>query len=149
MAVRFQIVIDCHNPRLLVQFWSSALGYQPEPPPEGFSGWADYWRDMGVPEEELTGVTGPESIVDLEGHGPRIWFHAVPESKTCKNRLHFDVRASGSRDLPLNTRKMQVEAEVSRLEKLGAIRLETLDEGGLDHYAVAMTDPEENEFDVN
>ena len=104
---------------------------------------------IGVPEGELRGVTDPESIDDPKGEGPRIWFHAVPEAKTCKNRLHFDIKASGSRDLPLATRKDKVEVEVARLVNLGAARLETLYEEGVDHYGVAMADPEGNEFDVN
>ena len=149
MSVRFQVVIDCREPGKLVPFWCSALGYRPEPPPQGYAGWADYWRAMGVAEEDLRGVTGPESIVDPKEEGPRIWFHAVPEAKTVKNRLHFDLKASRGRDLPLETRRQQVEAEVARLEALGAVRLETLYEEGVDHYAVAMTDPEGNEFDVH
>ena len=27
--------------------------------------------------------------------GPNIWFQAVPEPKTAKNRLHLDLRAPG------------------------------------------------------
>ena len=149
MPARFQVVIDCHDPKRLVPFWSAALGYQLEPPPPGFPGWREFWRSMGDPEEEVRDVTGPESIVDPKGEGPRIWFHAVPETKSCKNRLHFDLRASGERDLPLETRKNQVEVEAARLERLGAARLETLFEEGVDHYAVAMADPEGNEFDIN
>ena len=42
-----------------------------------------------------------------------------------------------------------MEAEAARLESLGATRLRTMSEEGLDHYAVAMTDPEGNEFDVH
>jgi hypothetical protein len=149
MSVRFQIVIDCHEPRRLVQFWGSALRYRPEPPPQGFAGWREYWTTIGLPEEEIRDVTSPESIDDPNGEGPRIWFHAVPETKSCKNRLHFDLRASGSHDLPLVTRKAQVEAEAARVVGLGATRLETLFEEGTDHYAVAMADPEGNEFDIN
>ena len=149
MSVCFQVVIDCHDPRRLVSFWSSALHYQPEPPPQGFAGWREYWQSIGVAEEEIRDVTSPESIADPKGEGPRIWFHAVPESKSCKNRLHFDIRASGDRELPLAVRKDRVEAEAARLEKLGAARLETLWEEGVDHYAVAMVDPEGNEFDIN
>lgn len=147
MATRFQVVVDCRDPPLLVKFWCGALHYEIEPPPKGWASWDDYWRDVGVPEEEL-GV-GPDSIIDPSGGGPRIWFHIVPESKICKNRLHFDIRASGGRELPLAKRREQVEAEVARLVKIGAARLETIDEGGMDHYAVAMADPEGNEFDVN
>jgi len=132
----------------MVSFYSSALHYEPEPPPQGFAGWREYWRSIGVPEEEVRDVTSPESIIDPRGEGPRIWFHAVPESKTCKNRLHFDIRASGDRNL-LATRRARVEAEAARLENLGATRLETLFEEGTDHYAVAMADPEGNEFDIN
>ena len=31
---------------------------------------------------------------------------------------------------------------------LGATRLRTIDEEGMDHYAVALTDPEGNEFGI-
>jgi hypothetical protein len=36
-----------------------------------------------------------------------------------------------------------------RLADLGAQLVVVLNTGGLDHYAVAMTDPEGNEFDIN
>lgn len=147
MTARYQVVVDCTDPPKLVRFWCEALHYVIEQPPKGWESWDDYYRSIGVPEEEL-GV-GPDSIIDPEGGGPRIWFHIVPESKICKNRLHFDVRASRGRELPLATRRDQVEAEAARLVSLGATRLETLTEEGLDHYAVAMADPEGNEFDVN
>jgi hypothetical protein len=147
MAVRFQICIDCADPDRLVRFWVSALGYVVEPPPEGFASWDDYWRDVGVPEEELG--AGADSIIDPDGHGPRIWFPIVPEKKTIKNRLHLDIRASGGRTTPLETRKRLVDAEATRLAGLGATILGAMSEEGLDHYAVAMTDPEGNEFDVN
>lgn len=146
MTVRFQIVVDCKEPARLVRFWCEALHYVIELPPKGWASWDDYWRSVGVPEEEL-GV-GPDCIVDPAGAGPRIWFQVVTESKTCKNRLHFDVRASRGRDAPLAERREQVEAEAKRLVKLGASRLKTLSQDGVDHYAVAMADPEENEFDV-
>ena len=38
---------------------------------------------------------------------------------------------------------------MARLVSLGATRLRTIAEEGLDHYAVALTDPEGNEFDIN
>jgi len=38
---------------------------------------------------------------------------------------------------------------VARLEALGATRLRDLTEEGVDFHAVAMCDPEGNEFDVN
>ena len=81
--------------------------------------------------------------------GPRIWFQIVPEKKSIKNRIHIDVNASGGRGSSLDTRRERVEAEAARLVSLGATRLRTIVEEGLDHYGVAMTDPEGNEFDIN
>jgi hypothetical protein len=147
VAVRFQLVIDCANPDLLARFWAAALKYELEPPPDEFASWDDYWRAMGLPEEDL-GI-GEDRIVDPDGGGPRIWFQAVPERKTMKNRMHLDVYASGGRGVPLSTRRERVDAEVRRLTELGATAVRVLQQEGLDHYAVAMTDPEGNEFDVN
>jgi hypothetical protein len=147
MAASFQICIDCADPDRLARFWASALGYVLEPPPDGYASWDDYWREVGVPEEDL-GI-GADSIIDPDGRGPRIMFHVVPEGKTVKNRLHVDIRASGGRATPLASRKRLIDAEASRLAGLGATITRVLSEEGLDHYAVAMTDPEGNEFDIN
>jgi hypothetical protein len=152
MTVRFQLVIDCRDAEGLARFWAEALGYVLEPPPEGFGSWDDWRRDLGLPDSEL-GV-GADSIVDPEGHGPRIWFHAVPDAKVVKNRLHLDVHASGGtgttdRSVPLADRKQRVDAEARRLAGLGATITGALEAGGLDHYAVGMKDPEGNEFDIN
>jgi hypothetical protein len=147
MAVRFQLVIDCTDPDRLARFWAAALGYELEPPPAGFASWDDYWRDVGVPDGEL-GI-GADCIIDPDGRGPRIWFQVVPESKTVKNRLHLDVHASGGRAVPLGTRRQRVDAEARRLAGIGATVAGVLDADGIDHYAVAMKDPEGNEFDIN
>jgi hypothetical protein len=54
--------------------------------------------------------TAAKAFVEAAGWGgPNIWFIKVPEPKTAKNRVHFDLRAPGT-----------VAAEVSRLEELGA-----------------------------
>ncbi len=147
MAVRYQLVIDCKDPEPLARFWAAALGYELEPPPEGFATWDNYWRDVGVPEEELG--AGADCIIDPGGAGPRIWFQVVPERKTIKNRLHLDVHVSGGRAVPLATRRQRVDAEAERLSELGATLVRALSEEGLDHYGVAMKDPEGNEFDIN
>ena len=147
MAVRYQLVIDCADPDRMAHFWAAALGYEFAPVPAGFGSWDEYWRDVGVPEEEL-GI-GEDRIVDPAGEGPRIWFQIVPETKTIKNRLHIDIHAGGGRDVPIETRRERVDAEVRRLTELGASVVRVLAEEGIDHYAVALTDPEGNEFDVN
>ncbi|HYJ67274.1 MAG TPA: VOC family protein [Nocardioidaceae bacterium] len=147
MAVKYQLVIDCTSPEPLAHFWAEALHYVIAPPPTGFDSWDDFFRSIGVPEDELG--TGTDIIDDPNGEGPRIWFQIVPEKKSVKNRIHIDVNASGGRDSTLEVRRERVEAEATRLVSLGATRLRTIMEDGLDHYAVAMTDPEGNEFDVN
>lgn len=147
MAVRFQLVIDCADPEPLARFWAAALRYEFEPPPEGFATWDDYWRDVGVGEEELG--LGQDRIIDPDGSGPRIWFQVVPERKAAKNRLHPDISVSGSRALPIETRQQRVDAEAERLAGLGASYVRVLSQEGLDHYAIAMADPEGNEFDIN
>jgi hypothetical protein len=147
MTAKFQLVVDCADPEPLARFWVAALGYEFEPPPEGYDGWDDYWRAVGVPEDELG--LGPDCIVDPAGKGPRIWFQVVPEKKTLKNRLHLDISVSGGRANPIETRRRLVDAEAQRLEALGATLVRAISEDGLDHYGVAMRDPEGNEFDIN
>lgn len=147
MAVNFQVVIDCTNSDRLALFWASALHYDLETPPLGFATWDDYWRSVGVPEDEM-GIAH-DSIVDPKGSGPRIWSQVVPEVKTVKNRFHFDIHASGGRSESIDVRRQGVDAEAARLVKLGATVTRVLQEERTDHYAVAMKDPEGNEFDVN
>ena len=60
-----------------------------------------------------------------------MWFNAVPEPKTAKNRLHLDLRAPGS-----------IPDEVARLVALGAKVI--AEDGDL----VVMQDPDGNEFCV-
>ncbi len=147
MAVRYQLVIDCADPDRQARFWAAALGYELAPPPTGFATWDEYYRDLGVPEEELTG--GADRISDPQGGGPAIWFQVVDVEKSVKNRLHIDVHASGERSDPLEMRKQRVDAEAERLVGLGATKTVVLYQEGLDHYAVGMKDPEGNEFDIN
>ena len=46
-------VIDCTSPELLAHFWAEALHYVIAPPPSGFDSWDDFYRSIGVPEDEL------------------------------------------------------------------------------------------------
>jgi hypothetical protein len=80
MAVSYQLVIDCTSPELLAHFWAEALHYVIAPPPSGFDSWDDFYRSIGVPEDEL-------------GTGPT-------ESRIRTVR----VRASGSRSSPRRSR---------------------------------------------
>jgi len=150
METAMQLTIDCSDPQRMVAFWAEALGYAPEPPPEGHDTWRAYWAAIGVPEEELPPGAGdvPESIVDPAGRGPRVWFQHVPEPKVAKNRWHFDLKVGGGRDVPLDVRRARVDATVERLVAAGATVLRINDKPEMGHYAAAMQDPEGNEFDV-
>ncbi len=147
MTAKFQLTIDCAEPDLVGHFWMSALGYVAQPPPDGHATWSDFWRSIGVPEDEL--YDDVDSIIDPEGRGPRIWFQKVPEPKSVKNRLHLDITASGGRANELSIRRERVIAEAERLTALGASRLYELSGGGVDHFGIVMADPEGNEFCIN
>ena len=117
-------------------------------------GTEDEFQSMMPHYEKLVAVLAEQGcdIIHPNGAGPRIWFQVVPDRKTVSNRLHLDIHASGGRDLPIETRKKRVDAEARRLCDLGATLLSDLSEEleeGLDHYAVALRDPEGNEFDIN
>jgi Glyoxalase-like domain len=144
--VNFQVTVDCADPDLMARFWAPVLGYQLEAPPDGFDSWRAYWRSRNAPEEELD--DGYESVVDPDGHGPRIWFQQVPEKKSVKNRLHFDLDRGGGRGLPLHERRARVDAAVEDLLRAGATRVKVVDAVQQDHYFVLMQDPEGNEFCV-
>ena len=76
--------------------------------------------------------TREKAFVEAAGWGgPNIWFIRVPEPKTAKNRMHFDLRAPGA-----------AADEVARLERLGAALVEWRGQ-----HAV-MEDPEGNVFCV-
>jgi Glyoxalase-like domain len=146
MPAKFQITIDCANPDVLARFWAPALGYVLQPPPEGHDTWRDYWLSVGVLEDEID--DGYDSIVDPSGDGIRIWFQKVPEKKSIKNRIHFDVLAGGGRSLPIAERRRRVDEAVERFVAEGAAVIKRVEAPQVDHYFVAMRDPEGNEFDV-
>ncbi|SRR6266851_3303757 len=100
---------DCADALVMARFWAAALG-----------------SDV---DEESTSV---KAYVEAAGWGaPNMWFSRVPEPKTAKNRLHFDLRAPGD-----------MAHEVSRLEGLGATAVRG------DSHLTVMRDPEGNEFCV-
>lgn len=150
MPIEFQLTIDCADPGLLVPFWAQALGYLPQPPPEGFDTWRDWYRSVGVPEHELGDGDCTDRLADPEGKGPKIWFQIVPEGKSIKNRVHLDIAVSGGiRNVPRATRKERIDAKAAELVDAGASIERVHDVEGSDHYAVTMRDPEGNEFCLN
>ena len=105
------ITIDAIRPRVVVDFWCAVLGWQ-------------------VVEEDNDII----SIAPQDKTWPSIDVVAVPEGKTVKNRLHFDLRADG----------VSTAEELERLLALGARRLDVGQ--GPDVSWVVLGDPEGNEF---
>jgi hypothetical protein len=105
------IAIDAVRPRVVADFWCAVLGWQ-------------------VVEEDGDGI----SIAPPDGSSPTIDVFAVPEAKTVKNRLHFDLRADGT----------TTSEELERLLALGARRADVGQ--GADVSWVVLEDPEGNEF---
>jgi hypothetical protein len=141
MSARFQVTFDASDPQRLAGFWASALGYESQPPPEGFSSWPDFLTSIGVPEDKHDSAW---ALVDPEGVKPRLFFQRVPEGKTAKNRVHLDIHATlGLEPDQVDQRR---DDEVRRLESLGATRHDQKSEMGITW--VVMTDPEGNEFCV-
>ena len=77
---------------------------------------------------------GPISIAPRDHSGPSMDIIAVPERKTLKNRLHFDLRADGA----------ATAVELQRLLELGATPTDVGQ--GPDVSWVVLADPEGNEF---
>jgi predicted enzyme related to lactoylglutathione lyase len=107
------LVVDCASPMTVAAFWAAALGYEVD---------ADSDEDDAF-------------VRDPSGRSRGMFFQRVPEPKTAKNRMHLDVRPTGS-----------MQGEVDRLLRLGATVRGFIEEGG--SFWTQMRDPEGNEFCV-
>ncbi|HET6214123.1 MAG TPA: VOC family protein [Micromonosporaceae bacterium] len=103
------VTFDCADAMVVARFWAAALGTDLD--------------DESTPDRAYVEATG--------WGGPNMWFVRVPEPKTAKNRMHFDLRSQHG-----------VESEVARLVSLGAAVVRS----GPD--LTVMRDPEGNEFCV-
>ena len=92
---------------------------------------ARFWAAVFGSDVDEDSTPGKAFVEAAGWGGPNIWFTKVPEPKSAKNRVHFDLRAPGD-----------VVAEVARLEQLGA-RVVRRYPGH-----TVMQDPEGNEFCV-
>ena len=107
------VTFDCADPMRLASFWAEVLGSELAPGSD----------PDGARVRDPTGVT--------DG----LYFQPVPEAKAVKNRVHIDLRPSGS-----------MAVEVARLKELGATVQGRVDEGG--SFWTVMQDPEGNELCV-
>jgi catechol 2,3-dioxygenase-like lactoylglutathione lyase family enzyme len=110
------LCIDTRDPDGLASFWQAALG----------------WRRTFEQDDEIA-LEPPEGSPE-DGVSPDLLFLRVPEEKAGKNRLHLDLRPEDQ------------AAEVARLERLGARRVDVGQ--GPDVSWVVMADPDGNEFCV-
>ena len=149
MSLRYQLVIDCRDPSAQVRFWAPALGYRPKPPPDGHPTWNDWYRSVGIPDDELdlTG-DGTDRLEDPDGNGADIWFQPVPETKSLKNRLHLDLHVDwvDGAKRPYDQRRPLIEAKTAELVAAGATVLWRNDEPEWNRFSVTLADREGNEF---
>jgi predicted enzyme related to lactoylglutathione lyase len=113
------ITVDAHNPKALAEFWAEVLGWTVGEDGDDIGWWIE--RELNDPNK--TGF-------------PDILFLKVPDSKVVKNRLHLDLRPGDQ------------AAEVARLEKLGAKKIDIGQSTDSDTTWIVMADPEGNEFCV-
>ena len=102
------IIIDCADPETMATFWCGVLGYR-----------------IVARDQTGTAIRGATA-------SPDILFIRVPEPKTVKNRLHFDV-------CPTDRTPQE---ELARLRSLGATRSTIVGSGSW----TVLEDPEGNEF---
>jgi hypothetical protein len=110
--------VDCADPFLLSVWWSGVLDYAEDP-------------------ADPNAADHAECLIQSADEAHKILFIRVPEAKSVKNRVHFDIRPTiGTRD-----------EEVARLLAHGATHV-------ADHRKpdgsgwVVLADPEGNEFCV-
>ena len=117
--------VDCADPAGLAAFWCAALDYTVLHADDDLVEIGPAGRDDADLLETIRRAPVAGTLV----------FARVPEAKTTKNRLHLDLS-------PVDCSQ---EAEVARLEALGAQRI---DLGQGDVGWVVMADPAGNEFCV-
>jgi predicted enzyme related to lactoylglutathione lyase len=121
------IEIDTPDPDPLVTFWSEVLGAEVDPPS----------NDVQPPFQYI-------ALTAAEPGAPQVVFQRVPESKTNKNRLHFDLLVE------------DVDAACARIEALGGRRRDDHDYHNAEPAPAPvvepgwswrrMADPQGNEF---
>ena len=146
MTLNIQIAVDCRNPHELADWWAETLEWAVEPQDEtfirsmiaqGFATEAETKLHKGKLVWGAGAAIRPPEELDATSPERRILFQTVPEEKTIKNRVHWDVRLAG-------TDKDEARAA---LEARGATFLWTASQGP--HSWHTMADPEGNEFCIS
>ena len=151
MTTTWQLAVDCADSARLVTFWCEALGYVPEPAPDGWDSWLAYWRAAGIPDEDLVGAeNGSGAIIDPDGVRPRIWFQEVPEPKSGQEpppRRHPPHAGSRGDAVCASARRAWTRRSSGWSPSARAVAYVNAPEGA-DYYAETLRDPEGNEFCV-
>src|SRR5213593_3944647 len=109
----WSVVFDANDHRELARFWGSALG----------------WRTKHAGDYS--------NVAHGDGFLPRLEFVPVPEPKTSKNRIHFDLACDS---------EAARDEIVRRLLDVGAHHVDIGQSRTASH--VVLADPEGNEFCV-
>ena len=110
------LTVDAHDCRRLGAFWAAALD----------------WTVVSDTDDGTYLV--PKDVVGKDSIVPGLLLFPSSDSKPAKNRVHLDLRPDDQ------------EAEIARLEALGASRAD-IGQTGTEPWVV-MADPEGNEFCV-
>ena len=81
------LCLDANDHHALADWWCAAIGYVRRDDLED----AQISEDQTPEDDEPRPHDWPIPIVDPAGEGPLMWIVPVPERKTVKNRMHFDV----------------------------------------------------------
>ncbi len=127
MALRwYTTVIDCIDPHAQARWWAEVLDMQV---------FLEFDDEVVVLPKNLP--TDPLTAQDWTSVGPGMLFVTVPETKSVKNRIHFDLAPHITDDR---------DAEIERLIGLGARRVDVGQPA--DAGFTVLADPEGNEFCV-
>ena len=97
---------------------------------------AEFWRQALDYRDYYTDAT-LAVLVPKEGIASPLLLQGVPEPKAGKNRMHLDIVVD------------DIEAEIRRLQGLGAHRIDESPQSFGGTRWVRMADPEQNEFCVS
>jgi hypothetical protein len=145
MTFNIQVAVDSADPHKQADWWAETLGWIVEPTDQEFvsdmiaKGYAsdeDTIIHNGVRVWKPGAAICPASESGERGRR-RILFQTVPEPKSTKNRVHWDVDLAGE----------DKDEARARLEARGATFLHDGREGP--HIWYTMADPEGNEFCIS
>ncbi|WMY77446.1 VOC family protein [Citricoccus sp. I39-566] len=145
-AYGLQLCVDSAQPHDLADWWAQALRWEVEVQDEDFirrmvaEGHASA-SDITTHRGRVVWVAGaaiaPPAGTAPSPNRPRILFQPVPEAKTVKNRVHWDLREPGSDD-------DRRAVELQRLLGLSATQVGSGRQGPWTW--TGLQDPEGNEF---